>query len=50
MGIDSIKEDMRTVESNCKKNENLERNQQLVMKIISVINKTITQLKYDFDL
>ena len=50
MGIDSIKEDMRTVESNCKKNENLESNQQLVMKIISVINQTIIQLRRDFDL
>ena len=50
MGMDSIKEEMRMVEINCKKKENLEETPALVQKCILVINQTVAQLKADFAL
>jgi CheY-like chemotaxis protein len=50
MGMDSIKEEVRAVEQNCKKNENLEETPVLVKKVILVINQTVAQLKKDFDI
>ena len=48
MGMDSIKEEIRMVEMNCKKNENLQETPALVKKCIKVINQTIQQLRIDF--
>jgi CheY-like chemotaxis protein len=50
MGMDSIKEEIRSVEMNCKKNENLEETPKLVEKCINVINQTVVQLRADFGL
>lgn len=50
MGIDSIKDEIRAVEANCKKNENLEENPSLVSTVILVINQTVAQLKQDYSL
>lgn len=50
MGMDTIKEEMRMVELNCKKKENLEETPALVQKCILVINQTVAQLKADFAL
>ena len=48
MGMDSIKEEVKAVEQNCKKSENLEQTPVLVNKMILVINQTVSQLKKDF--
>jgi len=48
MGMDCIKDEIRSVEINCKKNENLEETPALVEKCIQVINQTVIQLKTDF--
>jgi CheY-like chemotaxis protein/HPt (histidine-containing phosphotransfer) domain-containing protein len=48
MGMDSIKEEIRAVEQNCKKNENIEQTPALIQKVILVINQTVLQLKKDF--
>jgi CheY-like chemotaxis protein len=48
MGMDSIKEEVKAVEQNCKKNENLEQTPALVKKVILVINQTVLQLREDF--
>ena len=48
MGMDSIKEEVKAVEQNCKKSENLEQTPVLVNKMILVINQTVGQLKKDF--
>jgi CheY-like chemotaxis protein/HPt (histidine-containing phosphotransfer) domain-containing protein len=50
MGMDSIKDEIRAVEQNCKKSENLEQTPALVQKVIVVINQTVAQLKRDFAL
>ncbi|MBC7826140.1 MAG: response regulator [Chitinophagaceae bacterium] len=50
MGMDSIKDEIRAVEQNCKKNENLEATPALAKKVILVINQTVAQLKIDFSL
>jgi CheY-like chemotaxis protein len=50
MGMDSIKDEIRMVEMNCKKNENLEGTPALVLRCIEVINQTVAQLKSDFSL
>ena len=50
MGMDSIKDEVRAVEHNCKKNENLEETPILAKKVIMVINQTVAQLKKDFAL
>jgi len=48
MGMDSIKEEVKAVEQNCKKNVHLEETPALVKKLILVINQTVAQLKIDF--
>ena len=48
MGMDSIKDEVRAVEQNCKKSENLDQTPALVKKVILVINQTVAQLKQDF--
>jgi CheY-like chemotaxis protein len=48
MGMESIKDEIRAVEQNCKKNENLDQTPALVQKVILVINQTVEQLKQDF--
>jgi CheY-like chemotaxis protein len=48
MGIESIKDEIRMVEMNCKKNENLDQTPALARKCIQVINRTVLQLKQDF--
>lgn len=48
MGIDSIKEEIRAIEQNCKKNENLDATPALTRKVILVITQTVGQLKKDF--
>lgn len=48
MGMDSIKDEIRMVEMNCKKRENLAETPALVQKCILVINQTVAQLKADF--
>jgi len=50
MGVDSIKDEIRTVEMNCKKSESLEETPVLVGKVIIAINKAVAQLKIDFAL
>lgn len=50
MGMESIKDEVKAVEQNCKKNENLEQTPALVKKVILVINQTVAQLKKDFSL
>ena len=50
MGMDSIKDEVRAVELNCKKTENLEETPALASKVLTVINQTVIQLKNDFDL
>lgn len=50
MGMDSIKDEVKGVEQNCKKNENLEQTPALVKKVILVINQTVAQLKKDFEI
>jgi CheY-like chemotaxis protein/HPt (histidine-containing phosphotransfer) domain-containing protein len=50
MGMDSIKDEIRAVELNCKKNENLKETPALAKKCIQVINQTVEQLKADFGL
>lgn len=50
MGIDSIKDEVKAVEQNCKKNENLDGTPALVKKVILVINQTVVQLKKDFSM
>lgn len=50
MGMESIKDEVKAVEQNCKKNENLEETPALVKKMILVIGQTVTQLKEDFSL
>ncbi|MGZ5134525.1 MAG: response regulator [Flavitalea sp.] len=50
MGMNSIKDEVRAVEQNCKKTENLEATPALATKVITVINQTVDQLKNDFDL
>ena len=48
MGMDSIKEEVKAIEQNCKKSENLEETPALVYKLIQVIDQTVVQLKQDF--
>ena len=48
MGMDSIKDEVKDVEQNCKRNENLEETPALVKKVILVINQTVEQLRRDF--
>lgn len=48
MGMDSIKEEVKAVEQNCKKNENLDETPELVKKVILVIDQTVAQLRKDF--
>lgn len=48
MGMESIKDEVKAVEQNCKKNENLDQTPALVNKVITVINQTVAQLKADF--
>lgn len=50
MGMNAIKEEVRAVEQNCKKNENLEETPALAEKVIMVIHQTVEQLKKDFDI
>lgn len=50
MGVDSIKEEVRNVEMNCKKNENLEATPAMAEKVILVINQAVAQLKIDYSL
>jgi CheY-like chemotaxis protein/HPt (histidine-containing phosphotransfer) domain-containing protein len=50
MGMNSIKEEVRAVEQNCKKTENLEATPALATKVITVINQTVVQLKNDFNI
>ena len=50
MGMDSIKEEVRAVEQNCKKTENLEATPALATKVLNVINQTVDQLKNDFNI
>ena len=50
MGMDSIKDEVKSVEHNCKKNENLEETPALVKKVILVINQTVAQLRKDFEI
>lgn len=50
MGIESIKDEVRAVEQNCKKSENLEQTPALVKKVVTVINQTVGQLKQDFSI
>lgn len=48
MGMDTIKDEVKAVEQNCKKNENLDVTPALVQKVILVINQTVAQLRKDF--
>ena len=50
MGMNSIKDEVKAVEHNCKKNENLDETPQLVRKVILVINQTVAQLRKDFEI
>lgn len=50
MGMNSIKDEIKAVEQNCKKNENLDQTPDLVRKVIVVINQTVAQLKSDFSI
>jgi HPt (histidine-containing phosphotransfer) domain-containing protein len=50
MGIARLKDDIRTIEMNGKKKENVETIPGLVNTVVEVINTSINQLKRDFSL
>ena len=50
MGINSLKEDVRTIESNGKKGEHLDTIPALVQHLVTVVEACIGQLKSDFNL
>jgi PAS domain S-box-containing protein len=50
MGIDTLREDIRSIESNGKHQQNVEAIPSLVQKVNEVVNACILQLKTDFSL
>lgn len=50
MGIAAVKEDIRTIEWNAKKNENLDQLPALVAKVVNIVELCMDQLRKDFSL
>lgn len=50
MGIESLKEDIRNIESNGKNNQDVEHLAQLVSKVVLIMGQVVAQIKSDYSL